>query len=79
MLHLLNSINIVNNTDYINALGKYADSELVKKININEGDTIPFIAILMYISSVRMKVLLINGSPKAKGCILSIMQLHLVR
>lgn len=31
-------ISIINNTDYINALGKYADSELVKKINLNDED-----------------------------------------
>ena len=31
-------INIVNNTGYINALSKYADSELVKKTNLNEED-----------------------------------------
>ncbi|MBX4265138.1 hypothetical protein [Clostridium estertheticum] len=31
-------INIVNNTGYINALSKYADSELVKKANLNEED-----------------------------------------
>ncbi|MBU3156422.1 hypothetical protein [Clostridium estertheticum] len=31
-------INIVNNTGYINALSKYADSELVKKTNIYDKD-----------------------------------------
>ncbi|MCB2308906.1 hypothetical protein LGL08_20805 [Clostridium estertheticum] len=31
-------INIVNNTGYINALSKYAESELVKKTNLNQED-----------------------------------------
>ncbi|MBU3215689.1 hypothetical protein LL033_05500 [Clostridium estertheticum] len=31
-------INIVNNTGYINALSKYADSELVNKTNIYDND-----------------------------------------
>jgi len=34
------NISIVNNTDYIKVLDKYAESELVKKVNLYEGEEV---------------------------------------